>query len=243
MKILDTIKESQYQVTRGIYIACAIIAVVMVVKVFAFVAAPDNLEEKIQAAEDKYKLDDKAVKEYQKKYVTAVDLLKKKNHLSPKASSPKPPTCTGVIGSKALINGKLYAVGDSVLGAKITDISPTGATIEWEGKPMQLAAFAKVNAPSSPSSGRDETRHRVEDKSDKMSKKAGGMPGPANQPRGPGGRGPMGMSDEQMQKMRQMRDKYMKMSPDEQQKFRDEQRQRFGGRGGGDRGGRGGGGR
>lgn len=236
MKILDAIKESQRRTTGLIYLACVIVAVVMVVKVFAYVTTSDNIEEKIQTAKNKYQLDDKAVQEYQKKYVTAADALKKKNHLTPKPSKPKPPTCTGVIGNKALINGKLYAVGDSVLGAKITDINPTGATIVWDGKPMQLAAFAKVNAPSPPSA-RPKTRQRVEGRPDRKPDVAS-MPGPENRRRGGsgrgrGGRGMMGMSPEQM---KEMRDKYMKMSPEEQQKFREEQRKKYGDRGG--RGGR-----
>jgi hypothetical protein len=219
MKIIDTIKESQHQVTGLIYLACVVVATVTVLKIFAFVTMPDDTAGKVHAAKEKYQLDDKAVAEYQKKYVTAADELKKKNHLTPKPSKPKPPTCTAVIGSKALINGKFYAVGDSVLGAKITDIGPTGATILWEGKPLKLAAFGKINVPS-PSSDKKETRHRVQQHPDKNQKGAGGMPGPKDRPRGGrGGKGPMNLTPEQRQKMME---KYMKMSPEEQKKYREE---------------------
>jgi hypothetical protein len=232
MKIVDTIKKSQHQVTGLIYLVCLVIAVVTVLNVFAFVTATDDAAEKVQAAKEKYKLDDKAVKEYQKKYVTAADKLKKKNHLTPKPSKPKPPTCTAVIGHKALINGKLYAVGQSVLGAKITDINPTGATILWEGKPMHLAAFGKVTSISPPKpSDKKKSRHRVEKRPDKKSKDAGGMVGPRGKRRGGQGRerggrgGLMKLTPEERQKMKE---KYMKMSAEEQEKYREEMKNKLG---------------
>ena len=236
MNIIENIKENQRKISSIIYLACMVIIAVMAFRVYAYVISPEDIKGSIEVATKKYQLDDKAVKTYQVEYTKAADELKKKNHLTPKAAKPKPPSCTGVIGNKALINGKLYSVGDQVLGAKITDINPTGATIIWEGKPMQLATFGKVNIASAPSSGDKNTddRHRVEEFK-KNKPDVANMPGPMQRQ---GGRGSGGSRED----MEAMRKKVMSMSPEERQKFMEERRAQFGG-GRGGRGGGGGGGR
>ena len=237
-KIIEILKDNQGKFAFYIYCGSLAVAGVMAFKVYTYAISPKGIDSSIEMAEKKYQIDDKAVKAYQVKYATAAGSLKMKNHLTPKAAKPKLPLCTGVIGNKALINGKLYSVGDMVLGAKITDIKPTGATIIWEGKPMQLATFGKVShavqGPMAKAEQKD-TRHRVEEfKKHKPS--VANMPGPTRRPGGPGG-GSMGMSMEQMQAMR---DNYMSMTPEQQQKFRDERRRTMGGGGGGRPGGGGG---
>jgi len=160
MNITENIKENQPKIKSIIYLACMVIIAVTAFRVYSYVTSPEDIKGSIEVATKKYQLEDKVVKTYQAKYTKAADELKNNNHLTPKAAKPKPPSCTGVIGNKALINGKLYSVGDQVLGAKITDIYPTGATIIWEGKPMKLAAFAKVNvtAPPAKQANKKDTR-------------------------------------------------------------------------------------
>jgi hypothetical protein len=230
MNIIENIKENQRKINSIIYLVCVVIIAVMAFRVYAYVTSPEDIKGSIEVATKKYQLEDEAVKTYQVKYTNAADELKKNNHLTPKAAKPNPPLCTGVIGNKALINGKLYSVGDEILGAKITDINPTGATIIWEGKPMQLAAFAKVNVTAPPAKQPDkkDTRHRVE-KPKKRKPDVAAMPGPVQRQGGRGGRF-RGMSREEMEAMKQ---KVMKMSPQERQKFMKERRaQQGGGRGG-----------
>lgn len=215
MKITEKIKENQQKLEFIIYCVCMVAVAVMAFKVFEYSSSPKDVESSIELAKNKYQLDDEALKKYQEKYTKAADELKKASHLVPKPAKPTLPVCTAVMGNQAWINGKFYSVGDKVLGAKITDISPTGATIMWEGKPTLLAAFGKLNMPvASPSKGKD-TRQRVDRR-----RPDADMPGPMRR-QGGGRRGFMGMSPEAMNEMRQ---RYTNMSPEERQKAREEMR-------------------
>lgn len=85
-------------------------------------------------------------------------VLKKKNAFVPPAPPPQPPKLTGILGSKALVNGAWHKVGDNVAGAKIISISTAEIMIEWEGKEKKLSLTAGM--PSGPASTRKAPRKR-----------------------------------------------------------------------------------
>ena len=72
----------------------------------------------------------------------AVEELKKNNIFMPPPPEPKTPTVSGILGDKALINGKWYGKGEDAAGAKILAVEATQVRIKWKGKKMTLAPMA-----------------------------------------------------------------------------------------------------
>jgi hypothetical protein len=136
--------------------------------------------------------------------------------------------CNAVLGQEALINGQWYKVGDTAQGAKIVEIQPASVKVLWQEKEHTLVPFNvqvdySSNANPSTATASPSDQNNTADSSS-----------PENPDRKPPGefgedrpRGGFRFSEEQR---RQMRERYLNASPEEQAEMRRQARERFGGR-------------
>lgn len=76
-----------------------------------------------------------------------VEAIKKKNFYVPPPPKRNPVSqVNGIVGDKALINGKWYQVGDHIGDAVLLDLCPAYVTVEWDGRKKQ---FSPLSAPDS----------------------------------------------------------------------------------------------
>ena len=155
----------------------------------------------------------------------AADKIKERNMFAEPKAKPKPPACSAILGSKALIGDKWYGVGDEVGGAKITAIGPREITIIWEEKEKKLFPFAESDKKVSDrpvSKPAKQSRERRAQEVRPM-REEGGRPGP-----GFGRRGGMGrffdMSEDERS---EMRERMMNMSREERREFFRQRREEF----------------
>ncbi len=242
------LKDKKEFISVGLLGASAVMLVLMVIKVTGFLAAPIKAENSLNKAAALSKLDDEEVKKHIDASKVIADELKKKNLFAPPPPKKHPVNqVLGILGNEALINGRWYKVGDSVGDATIVAIEPTLVRIEWDGNEKTfLPIDTKTSAPSGPRRAGGPDRPQVAKEGEQ------GQPetvqvqlevrGGEGMGRFAGDRGAM------MERMREMRERWESMSPEERERARAEMRDRFGGgrgpRGeggfGGRRGGRGG---
>ncbi len=148
--ILEFIKAGQKHIRLALFAFSAVLAVVMVSRAVACRVGKTKIPAAIKSAAVKGTLDDEGAKKYLAKYTECADKLKKRNMFTSPPSKPKPPSCTGIIGDRAIINGKSYKVGEKVAGAEVVSIGIKDITILWDGKEKTLEAFSAPN-PSQPS--------------------------------------------------------------------------------------------
>jgi hypothetical protein len=150
---------------------------------------------------------------------SAVEGLKKNNLFSPPAAKQCPVNeVIGILGDQALINGQWYKAGDSVADAKILAIEPTKVKIIWDGQEKEFMPISSTGAggPEGPRPG----------------PRGGRPPAPPGAPvvvtgGPPSGGAPVGLSPEERDRLRGLRERWQTMSPEERQKYRDEMRERF----------------
>ena len=238
-------KDKKEIISVGLLGVSAFIVVLIAFKLIGFLAAPARAENAVKRAVALSKLDDEEVKKYIAKSETIADELKKKNLFAPPPPKKHPVNqVLGILGNEALINGKWYKAGDSVGDANIVAIEPTLVRIEWDGNEKTfLPIDTKGGSPSGPQRPGGPGRTQVA--------KEGGQGRPETvqvqlEVRGGEGMGRFGGDrGAMMERMREMRERFENMSPEERERARAEMRERFGGRGGGGgpggrRGGRGG---
>lgn len=241
---LDYLKEKKELVATVLLATSVLSVVLIVIKITGFFLASARAENAVNQAIQQSKPDDKNVTAQLDKFKKVADALKKENLFSPPPPRQNPVTAVaGIIGDEALINGRLYKVGDRVGDARIVAIEPTSVTIEWDGRkttfnPIDGGASSGPGGPSRP--GRPTS-----------GSSGGSRPGMVVIEGGGGGiPGMGGMTIERFANMpeaerdrarAQMRERFERMSEAERDRFRAEMRERMGGGRGGDRGGRGGG--
>ena len=151
------------------------------------------------------------------------------------------PSCTGIFGDMAIINGKGYKEGEKIGEAKVVKIDGNVVTIEWEGSEKKLYPFASAAQGSGPVAPPSRSSRNSRPERSERSVSPDDAPRQMGPPRGRFG---FEMDDATRQRMMEMRQRYENASPEEREKMRAEFRQRmgFGDRGGrgGDRGSRGG---
>lgn len=240
------IKDKKEFISVGLLGASAIMAVMMVIKVTGFLAAPVRAENSLNKAAAISKLDDEEVKKHIDASKAIADELKKKNLFAPPPPKQHPvKQVLGILGDEVLINGKWYKVGDNVGDAKIVAIEPTLVRIEWDGNEKAfLPIDTKTSAPSGPRRPGGPDRPQVAKEGEQ------GQPETVQvqlEVRGGEGMGRFGGGGDMFERMRAMRERFENMSPEERERLRAEMRERFGSRGprgeggpGGRRGGRGG---
>ena len=220
---LDYIKNRQGMISKGLFAFSILLAGVLIFKVAAFGYTSYRLPAKLQQTGEKNEQSDEMVEKFLSDSREIGEKLKKDHMFAPPKPKRPAPTCIGIIGDSALFGDKLYKKGQDVAGGKIVAVGPTDVTILWEGQEKKLTPFAvetkydaKKTGPQTPPA--QATPAAVQP-----------PPTPTVRPRGgqgPGGRmGPRGgmfnMSPEQM---RQARERFMNMSPEERERFRSERR-------------------
>jgi hypothetical protein len=249
---LDYLKEKKELVATALFAVSALSAVLIVLKVSGFLAAPAKAEETAQQAIERSKPDPNNVKAQLGKNKKVADALKKQNLFSPPPPPRNPVSAVlGVFGDEAFINGKWYKAGAKVQDAKIVAVTPTAVTVEWNGKttvfnPIDGGASSGPGGPSRPgrpssSSSRPGRAGMVVTEGPRP---GGGRPGMGGGMPGMGGmtrERMMNMSEADRERFRnQMRERFENMSESERDRFRQEMRERMGGGRGGPGGGRGG---
>jgi hypothetical protein len=144
---LEDLKERREAVPAVLLGFAAFLVLMILVKLIAFSVSSARAERLIGAAVVQGVSDANAVEKCVSKAKEAAEALKKKNLFSPPQKKEHPvKEVRGIIGSRALINGKEYELGESVGDAKIVAIEPTYVRIEWEGN---TKVFAPISAADS----------------------------------------------------------------------------------------------
>ncbi len=238
-------KNNKNIVSAGLLGISAFMCVMILIKVTGFFAAPARAEDSVKRAVERTKPDPNDTEKVFAKSREIADQLKKNNLFAPPIPKSHPVNkdqVLGILGSEALINGRWYKAGDNVGDAKIVAITPVDVTIEWDGNEQVFIPFdAKGSEPSGPrrpgepGQGRPQVAKEGEQGSPEMVEVQ-------QEGRPDFGMGRFG-GDDMMARMREMRERWESMSPEEREQARSEMRDRFGGRGpGGGRGPRGEGG-
>jgi hypothetical protein len=224
------IENRKEHISKILLIVSLLFAVATAGKVLAFAVTSLRIGPRIEAAVAQNGQNDESVKAGLADSRAAADKLKQKNMFAEPKPKPKPPACSAILGSKALINGKWYKTGDEVAGAKIVTIGPKDVTVLWQEKETKLIPFAD--------SGK-KTQDRPPSRPPKKARERGAQAarpagGPAGERRpeerfGRGGMRGMGrffenMSEEERQ---QLREKMMNMSPEERREFFRQQREKI----------------
>ena len=210
---IDYLKSKKQFIAKTLTVLSLCLGGLMIFEVVAFGITSIRMPKEIEAAISDSEHDDEAVKQCVAKTKEVAGKLKEKNMFVPPPPKPKPPSCTGVIGDEAAINGKLYKVGDEVGGAKIVSITASGATILWEGKEKFLPAFGGEKGPPGPPALSAKRRPKRKAKSAEKKPEPEVVSEPPRERRGGGMRGMFGnMSEEERNRIRNM-------SPEERREY------------------------
>ncbi len=139
---LKDLREKKELVSVVLFGTSAFLAVLILVKVTVFFAAPAKAELLVKKAVAQNNTDVNDMDKYFVKYKALANELKKNNLFAPPAPKQHPvKEVWGIFGDELIIRDKLYKVGDKVGEAKIVAIEPTQVTIEWDGKKKTFAPF------------------------------------------------------------------------------------------------------
>jgi len=139
---LDYLKEKRELISVMLLVVSAFFGVLILVELAGFFVASAKAEKLIRNAVTGSEPDPNDREKYFAKSKEIVDELKKKNLFAPPPPKKHPVSqVSGILGDEALINGKLYKVGDKVGDAKIVAIEPTLVKVEWEGKEKVFRPF------------------------------------------------------------------------------------------------------
>jgi len=220
----NSIKNPKEYISKALFAASLVLAVLTVGKVLGFVVTSVRTKGRIERVVAENGQNDEAVKACIASNRAAADKIKERNMFAEPKAKAKPPTCSAILGSKALINEKWYKVGDEVGGAKIIAIGPKEVTILWEEKEKKLfpfAASAKKDSDRPVSKPRKESRERRAQEVRPMREEGEG-PGP-----GFGRRGMGRFLDMSEDERREMRERMRDMSREERREYFRQRREEF----------------
>jgi hypothetical protein len=227
----DYIKTQQATIRRGLFALSIFLTAALFIKVAAFGYSSHRLSAKLQEIVVQNGKTDEGNEKILAERNKTVEKLKKAHIFSLPTPKMEPPVCMGIIGDSALFGEKLCKVGDELEKGKVLAIGPMDVKITWEGEEKTLVPFSfdtkyDVKKPGAPTTKPGQAPPVVVQSGPRPGGDRGRRGGES--PRGEmRGRGMFNMSPEQM---RQLRDQYMNMSPEERERFRAEQRERFSGR-------------
>ncbi|MBA4397483.1 MAG: hypothetical protein C0394_08895 [Syntrophus sp. (in: bacteria)] len=151
----------------------------------------------------------------------ALEAMRQKSLFVPASPPPQLPQCLGILGNLALFGSEWRKVGDEVQGAKILSVNATEVKVLWQGKEQAIRPFDVAVAYDQGGSGRQAGPPPPgESRPSPPQVVPNGGP-PPMMGGGPGGMGFRNMSPEELAKMR---DKFMKMSPEERRAAAEEMR-------------------
>lgn len=201
-----------------------LLVVLVSLRVTGFVTTSARAESLVKNAMEQGKPDAKEMEKHLADSKAIADGLKKENLFAPPPPKQHPvKEVTGILGDEAIINGKLYKVGDKVGDAKILAIDVTQVRIEWDGKEKTFAPFAGAGspAPGPRRPGRPDMAVRAE--GGRRQGAAMVVVGPGSRRSGRGGFGSLSAEERE-----RMRARWESMSEQERQEFRERMRERFG---------------
>ena len=143
---MDYVKNGMWYASRALFAASVVLAVLTVTRVSGFMTSSDRITKTVKTAKAQNGHDEETVANLLAKGHKTADQLKNKNMFVTPPPKPKPPVCLGIIGSSAIIDGKLYKAGDNVGGAEIISVGAKEVLIKWQDNEMKLAPFAANNA-------------------------------------------------------------------------------------------------
>ena len=144
---LDFIKQRKELVSIAMLALAGIMAVMVIVKLAAFFVETARAKSLVARANSQIFSDPNETKEFIAKYTKIAESLKNKNLYAPPESKTHPvKQVNGIIGDEAIINGKLYKVGDKIGDAELIAIEPTYVRIRWEGKEKKFAPLEATTA-------------------------------------------------------------------------------------------------
>jgi len=226
------LKKQEKNISTVLLIVACVMAFLSAGKVIGMVTASSSAAKQLETAVAEYNAVDAAEDKYLEESRNDAAELKKKNLFVPPPPKMNPvQAVTGILGDTALIGDKWYKAGDKVGDAQIVEIQPTKVKVAWDGKDTWFAPISAGPVASMP---------------------GGPMPGPDRGDRGERGRmgfgegsrgsrgGFMGLSEEDMGRMKEARTRWENASEAEREQMMQEFRGRFGGGrfGGGDDSGR-----
>ena len=100
-----------------------------------------RVEGRVADAIKAYQSLDKLAKDAAAASATVPEDMKKRNLFAPPGKKPGLPTCTGLLGDKAFIDGKWYKAGDTAGGVKIVSVGAKDVTVLLEGVEKKLVPF------------------------------------------------------------------------------------------------------
>ena len=219
---LNSIKNRKEYISKALFTASLVLAVVIAGKVLGFAVTSVRTRARIEKTIAENGQNDEAVKACIAANRAAADKIKERNMFAEPKAKPKPPSCSAILGSKALISDKWYGVGDEVGGAKIIAIGPKEVTILWEEEEKKLLPFAASGKKDSGRPVSKPAKGPRERKAEEVRpmREEGGRPGPGFGRRGMG-RFFENMSEDERS---QMRDRMRNMSREERRQFFEERR-------------------
>jgi hypothetical protein len=155
---------------------------------------------------ESYQSLDKSARETSAAGAKVSDEMRKKNPFASPARK-QPPTCMGLLGDKAFIDGQWYRAGDTAGEVKIVAIGAKDVTVLWEGAEKKLVPFDMAVKYES-SGGRPNEPPRPAGQAETPPGQAPAAPAQAIEQPGP----PMGMTPEMIEKIRE---RFRNMSPEE----------------------------
>lgn len=141
---LDNSKTREY-LAKAFLLFAVILALLSVTRLASLTASVADLDKTAQAPSPA-QTDASQLEKHLAYNKEKADALKKKNMVLPPTPKPSAPTCAGILGDQALINGKWYNVGETAAEAKILAIAAKHVKIEWQGKEMDLEPIKAVSA-------------------------------------------------------------------------------------------------
>jgi len=115
---------------------------VMLIEVAGYFVTSASAGRLVARAVSQGEPDPNDIDKYTAKFKKMAEQLKKKNFFVPPKEKKFPvEQVSGILGDSAIINGKMYKVGDKVQDAKIVRITPTYVEIEWQGRKKTFSPF------------------------------------------------------------------------------------------------------
>jgi hypothetical protein len=148
--ILEYIKTNQRYFTMATAAVAIMLTMATISKAAVSMVRIRKIAPAIESAKTQAVIDEEASKKHLAKFKETAEKLKKENMYTPPQAKPKPPSCTGIIGSRAIINGKGYKVGEKVGGAELLSIGTKDVTVMWDGKETVLPVFSKGGGSPAP---------------------------------------------------------------------------------------------
>ncbi len=151
----DFLKDRKELVSRVLVCGSVVLGVVIVIRIGGVIISTAEASRLVREATAQGEVDPNSTEKYFEKSRKIAEELKKKNMFSPPAPEKHPvSSVSGLLGDGAIINGKLYKVGDKIGDAKVVAIGATFVKIEWDGKEKTFSPF-DVGVSAGPSASRE----------------------------------------------------------------------------------------